>query len=95
QNLEISMEQIKKTYDWQISQWSVFGKALLTASLAFVSGSVIAKLKGELKFEGTSDLLYICIGVFVTLAAYGVSGYQIRQLRKEYLGVYKIINFLS
>lgn len=95
QNLEISMEQIKKTYDWQISQWSIFGKALLTASLTFVSGSVIAKLKGDLKFEGTSDFLYICFGVIVTLSAYGFSSYHIRQLRKEYLSVYKIINFLS
>lgn len=95
QELEISMNQIQKAYEWRISQWSIFGKAVLTSAFAFVSGATVALLKGELQVQYTWDIINICIGLILALATYCVSLYQINRLRKEYIALYRIIELIS
>ena len=95
QELEISMNQIQKSYEWRISQWSIFGKAVLTSALAFVSGATIAILRGEIQVQCVWDAINICIGIILALSTYGVSLYRIRQLRNEYIGLYRIIKLMS
>ena len=54
---EDAADQLRCLYDWQIDQWATFGKAVLTATLAFLSAGVIAAFKGELDAKTQSPLM--------------------------------------
>lgn len=94
-DIETSMEQIQKAYDWKINQWSSFGKAFLTATLAFISTVIIAILKGKITLESGHDSLNVALGVLSALIIYCITIYQTRQYRREYLAIYKLMKTLS
>jgi len=95
EELGVSLEQLKATYEWQIDQWSSFSKAVLTATLAFVSAVVIAVLKQEIEFTKINGILIVLAGILVSTAIYLFAQRTISRLRQEFLALLNILSLLK
>ena len=91
---EVSIVQIRAIYEWRIEQWSSFGKAVLTATLAFVSAVVIAALKGEIDLSKSSGFLIVCDGILVSIAAFLFCQRKISLLRQEFQAIFNLLSML-
>ena len=89
--LETAAQQVQKAYDWRIAQWSAFGNAVLTATLAFVSAAAVEAFKGTI---GTHSLGAVAFGTFSSLLLYWISQLRVTRLRREFLALYGILVLL-
>lgn len=93
-NVEASMEQVKRNYEWQIDQWAGFAKVILAASLAFVSAVAASLLKGEVKDVEPVMVAIISLGLVCSLLAYAICQSRVSRLRIEFLSIYNLLEAL-
>ena len=93
-DVPLSTAQLQKAYDWEISQWSDFGKAILGASLAFLSGVALETLKQSPTLSSDQTLL-LSSGLAASLFLYAVCYEKTKRLRVEFLQLYRLLLLLK
>jgi hypothetical protein len=94
-NLSTSAAQIQKSYDWQITQWSGFGTAVLTATLGFISAAGLDIWKGAQLPHESNTYTVIGIGIVSSLALYALCQYRVARLRARFSVLYGALALLS
>jgi len=74
-DVNLSIAQVQKAYDWRIAQRAAFANAVLTAIFAFLSSAVIETYK--------ETVVYFGIYLFFR--------WEIRRLRQEFLALYTLL----
>lgn len=95
QELNISIAQLQKAYDWRIAQWSSAATAFLSATFAFISATVIETFKNPNILSSPDAVIIVMLGSFASIAIYGVCQYQIRRLRREFVRLYSLLNLIA
>lgn len=95
QELATSSSQIQKAYEWEIAQWSGFATVVLTATLGFLSATVLEVLKNPSLLLTREAVSLVGLGVVASLALYGLAQYQIDRLRREFVRLYSLLIILK
>jgi hypothetical protein len=92
EDVPTSTAQMQKAFDWKISQLSSLGNTVLTATLAFVSTSVVEFYKDSFKRPDLSVAVFI--GTSFSLCLYLWCQARISHLRNEFVALYALLAFL-
>ena len=87
-----SANQLQKAYDWEISQWSTLGNAVLAALLAFLSACTLEIMKQTLKSSHVAAIMIA--GVATSIALYVICRVRIAKLKNEFLLLYTLVAHL-
>ncbi|PYV70491.1 MAG: hypothetical protein DMG97_19155 [Acidobacteria bacterium] len=88
-DVNLSIAQVQKAYDWRIAQRAAFANAVLTAIFAFLSSAVIETYKETLRIPHFWTL--VAIGTVVYFGIYLFFRWEIRRLRQEFLALYTLL----
>lgn len=92
---KLALEQVSRGFEWRISQWQSFGKAVLVALLGFVSAILISLLKEEMDFQNSEAVFIVILGVVFTITVYGFTQLTITRIRSEFMAIVRIIMLLK
>jgi len=92
-DLSVSMNQLQKNYDWNISQWSTLANAVLTAMLSIVATCVVEYFKGSIPRPQVAIVAAAAIAVSFPL--YVKCQSEIARLRSEFEGLHSLLMFLK
>jgi len=92
-DLSVSMNQLQKNYDWNISQWSTFANTVLTATLSFAAACVLEYFKNSISRPHLG--IVAAAGISVSVALYVKCQSEITRLRSEFEGLHSLLMFLK
>jgi hypothetical protein len=88
-DVTMSSAQLQKAYDWRIAQWATLSNTILTAVFFLLATALVETYKETFK---RPHLWWWVVGISLTyLCSYLFCRWKIRQLGREFLGLYTLL----
>ena len=94
-NLDAAINQITKTYEWRIGQWSALSTALVTAVLGFISAVAVASITEGLQHITGWKVVFIVLGLVMLILSYVISWQMVHRIKEEYSQLYGLLQVLK